>query len=57
MYILKGLSGFWLGMGTVDTLFLPYSLLTHYINKTSNLFCDFIYLSNAFDYVVKAELW
>ena len=54
---IEGQAGFRSGMGTVDNIFVLHSLITHFINNGSKLFCAFVDFSKAFDYVVRDNLW
>ena len=44
-------------MSTVDTVFILNSFISHALNSGKKLYCSFIDLSKAFDYVVTDILW
>ena len=50
-------AGFRETMGTTDHIFSLHELISHYLNNNKKLFCAFIDLSKAFDYVVRDNLW
>ena len=44
-------------MGTVDNIFTLNGLLTHVINQGEKLYCAFLDLTKAFDYIHRDILW
>ena len=44
-------------MGTVDNISTLHGLLTHVINQGKKLYCAFVYLTKAFDYMNIDILW
>ena len=44
-------------MGTVDNIFTLHGLLTHVINQGKKLYCAFVDLTKAFDYMNIDILW
>ena len=50
-------AGFRQHMSTVDTVLVLNSLISHALNSGKKLYCSFIDLSKAFDYVVTDILW
>lgn len=50
-------AGFRSNMRTVDNIFALYGLLTHVINQGKKLYCAFVNLAKAFDYINGDILW
>ena len=50
-------AGFRSNMGTVDNIFTLHGLLTHVINQGKKLYCAFVDLTKAFDYINRDILW
>ena len=50
-------AGFRSNMGTVDYIFTLHGLLTHLINQGKKLYCAFVDLTKAFDYINRDILW
>ena len=55
--LIEAQAGFRPGMGTVDNIFVLHGLITHMLNTGKKLYCTFIDFTNAFDYVVRDNLW
>ena len=50
-------AGFRANMGTTDNIFTLHGLITHIINQGKKLYCAFVDLSKAFDYINRDILW
>ena len=44
-------------MSTIDNVFILHGLISHMLNQGKKLFCAFIDFTDAFDYVVRDNLW
>ena len=55
--LIEAQAGFRPGMGTTDNIFVLHGLITHILNQGSKLYCAFVDLTKAFDYVVRENLW
>ena len=55
--LIEAQAGFRVNMSTVDDVFVLHSLFTLVLNQGSKLYCAFIDFTEAFDYVVRDNLW
>ena len=44
-------------MRTIDDVFVLHGLISHILNHGKTLYCAFIDCTQAFDYVVREQLW
>ena len=55
--LIEAQAGFRPGMSAADNIFVLHGLISHILNTGKKLYCAFIYITKAFDYIVRENLW
>ena len=55
--LIEAQAGFRPGMSTADNIFVLHGLISHVLNNGHKLYCAFIDVTKAFDYIVRENLW